>query len=192
MCFGVLAIIIGCNGEHFKTAVTQEKPPVSVPSPTKSVAEFKQAVVARHREEDRLWADRTNLTPEQVRHLRLMSDVPDDEEAYIDNLDTQNLKKLSHVLLVTASGNGHCLELIVFKRERDEFQHLWSTDETPNGAGFCRESPRNPEAFASADGKIVVRVPVFDYNKGNTKSADIYIYAWNGKTYDFIGKNVSA
>jgi hypothetical protein len=189
MWFGLLAIIVGCNAEHFKTAVPQEKPSVSVPSPTDSVAEFKQKLVARHHDEDRLWADRTNLTPEQVRYLRLMSDVPDDEEAYIDNLDTENLKKLNHVLLVTASGNGHCLELTVFERERDEFQRVWSTDGTPSGAGFCRESPRDPEAFASTDGRIVVKIPIFDYNKRTDKSTDIYTYVWTGKKYDFLGKN---
>lgn len=188
--FGLLVTIVGCNAGHFNTAAVQEKSPVSVASPANSVALLTQDLVGRHLEEDRVWAGRTDLTPEQVRHLRLMSDVSDDEAAYIDNLDTQNLKKLNHVLLVTASGNGHCLELTVFVRKGDDFQRVWSTEETPSGAGFCRESPKNPEAFASADGRIVVNVPVFDYNKGTTKSADIYVYAWNGKTYDFIGKNV--
>lgn len=191
MWFGLFAMIAGCQVEHVKTGETQEKRLVTVPSPTNIVAVVKQDSIARHREEDRLWADRTNLKPEQVRLLRLMSDVSDDEEEFIDNLDTQSLKKLNHVLLVTASGNGHCLNLIVFERKINEFQRVWSTNQTPSGAGFCRESPKNPEAFASADGDIAVKVPVFDYNKGIDKTANIYVYAWNGETYHSIDKKLS-
>lgn len=116
-----------------------------------------------------------------------MSGVRDDEEEYIDNLDTQNLKKLKHVLMVTTSGNGHCLRLIVFEREGETFQRLWSIDETPSGSGFCRASPKNPEAFATVDGQIVVRIPVFDYNKNIDKSTDIYTYVWTGKKYEHLG-----
>jgi len=188
--FGLLVTICDCNARHVRSTATQEKPTLSVSSPTNSGVFLAQDLVARHREEDFVWADRTNLTVEQVRRLRLMANAPDNEAVYIDNLDTHNLKKLNHVLLVTTRGNGHCLGLVVFHRKGDDFQQVWSTDETPNGAGFCRESPKNPEASASADGTITVRIPVFDYNKGNNKSADIYVYAWNGKTYDFISKNV--
>ena len=175
-----------CNWD-VKTAIRQENAPVSVPSPTTSVELLKQDLIVRHNEADRLWAARTNLKPEQIRNLRLMSEVFDDEEEYIDNLDTRNLKKLNHVLLVTASGNGHCLKLIVFERHEEAFRYIWSTDETASGAGFCRESPRNPEAFATTDGRIVVRIPVFDYNKNTAKSTDIHTYVWTGKTYEQLG-----
>lgn len=187
--FGLFAVIVGCHAEPINTAVTQKKPAGSVPASTQIVAEVKQDLIARHLQEDRLWADRAHLTMEQVRQLRNMAEVADDEAAFIDNLDTQNLKKDNHILLVTSSGNGHCLELSVFEPKGESFQRVWSTDETPTGAGFCRESPKNPEAFAS-NGKITVKVPVFDYNKGTDKSVDIYVYSWNGHRYDFTGKNL--
>jgi hypothetical protein len=111
--------------------------------------------------------------------------------AYIDNLDTETLRARDHILLITASGNGHCLQLTVFARERDDFRLVWSVTGTPSGAGFCRESPINPQAYATPDGKLVVKVPVFDYSKGAAKATDFYTYIWNGKAYEFAGKSTA-
>lgn len=182
----------GCSAAGLRATATQEQP-TSTASPISSVAVTPaQDWVARHQEEDRVWADRTGLIPEQVRQLRLMADVPDDEAAYIVNLDTENLKTRNHILLVTAGGNGHCLELVVLERKGDGFQRMWSVAGTPGGAGFCRESPTNPEAYATTNGEIVIKIPVFDYNKGTGKATDLYTYVWNGKSYEFTASKSGA
>lgn len=175
----------GCAASDVRVAATQQSPS-PMASPVNRVTAV-QNWVARHQEEDRSWVARTGLTPEQVHKLRLMADVPDDEAASVVNLDTENLRTRDQVLLVTASGNGHCLELVVFNREGDDFRRNWSVAEMPSGAGFCRDSPVDPEAYATNDGKLIVKIPAFDYNKGVSKAAKLYTYEWNGKTYEFVG-----
>jgi hypothetical protein len=187
----LVLLLSGCNATDHEVAATQHEPPASTSSPTDHIP-VEQDWGARHQEEDRVWASRTGLMPEQVRELRLMADAPDDMNAYIDNLDTETLRARNHILLVTASGNGHCLQLAVFEREGDDFELIWSVTGTPDGAGFCRESPNNPEAYATPDGKLVVKVPVFDYSKGAAKATDFYTYIWNGKAYEFAGKSTAA
>ncbi len=183
-------LLCSCNAADHEAAATQPQSQTSVPSSSdlRSVAVSQdQDWIARHQEEDRAWASRTSLTPEQVRKLRLASDVPDDEAAYIDNIETEGLRSRNHILLVTAGGNGHCLELIIFERKGDDFQRIWSIAEMPSGAGFCRESPLDPQAYAAPNGEIIVKVPVFDYNKGVAKATNFYTYKWSGKTYEFAG-----
>lgn len=175
----------GCDASGSRSTATRQQP-TSTASPTHSAAvPVTQDWIARHREEDRVWAERTSLTTEQVRQLRLAADVPDDEAASIVNLDTQNLKVHNHVLLVTAGGNGHCLELVIFNREGNEFRRIWSLGELPGArGGICRESSLDPEAYATPDGKLVVKLPVFDYNSGTAKTTELYTYVWDGKSYE--------
>jgi hypothetical protein len=58
----------------------------------------------------------------------------------------------------------------------------------PSGAGYCRESSYNPEAYVKS-GRIVVRIPVFDYQRGVPKATDFYTYAWNGRSYQYVGSS---
>ena len=146
-----------------------------------------QDYVARHLKEDREWARKSGLSVAVVRNLRLLSDVPDDSDTLIDSIDAQSLRPRNQVLLVTASGNGHCLDLYVFERRRKDYRLIWSATEMPSGAGYCREGPYNPEAIVRA-GKIVVKIPVFDYQRGVPKGTDFYTYVWNGKSYRYAGR----
>jgi hypothetical protein len=143
--------------------------------------------VARHTEEDRVWAQRAGLTPEIVRKLRLRADVPDEEETYIDSLDAKGLRARNQIFLVTAAGNGHCLELFVFARRGSSVRKVWSVSEMPGGAGFCRASPRNPEAFVTRDGRIRVKIDYANYEAllANVET-EYFTYAWNGRTYKLV------
>jgi len=145
-----------------------------------------QDYVARHLKEDREWARKTGLSAKSVRKLRLLADVPDDSDTLIDSLDAKSLRSRNQILLVTTSGNGHCLDLYVFERRKD-CRLVWSATEMPSGAGHCRESPYNPEVFVWA-GRIVVKIPVFDYRRGVPKATDFYTYAWNGRSYRYAAR----
>jgi hypothetical protein len=146
-----------------------------------------QDYVVRHLKEDREWARKSGLSAAAVRKLRLLAQVPDDSDTLIDSLDVKSLHSRNQILLVTTSGNGHCLDLYVFERRRTGYRLIWSATEMPSGAGYCRESPYNPEAYARA-GKIVVKIPVFDYQRGVPKATDFYTYAWSGKSYRYVGR----
>lgn len=145
-----------------------------------------QDYVARHLKEDREWARKSSLPAAAVRKLRLLAGVPDDSDTLIDSLDAKTLRSRNQILFVTTSGNGHCLDLYVFERRRDGYRLIWSATEMPGGAGYCRESPYNPEAYARS-GKLVVKIPVFDYRRGVPKVTDFYTYVWNGKSYRYAG-----
>ena len=71
---------------------------------------------ARHRAEDQQWAKKTGLTPDAVRQLRLMAEIGDGDNPYVDKLDIEGLSARNHIFLVTAAGNGHCLGLYVFAK----------------------------------------------------------------------------
>jgi hypothetical protein len=149
-----------------------------------AVAQYqRQDYVARHLKEDREWARKTGLSAAAVRKLRLLADVPDDSDTLIDNLVVNRLRARNHILLVTTSGNGHCLDLYVFVRKGNDFQRIWAESEMADGGGFCRASPSNPSAYVDSGGKIIVKVPVFDYIKDKPKAPYLYAFVWNGKTY---------
>jgi hypothetical protein len=143
-----------------------------------------QGWAARLEEDDRTWARRSGLSVTEVRRLRLVAGVTNDNNAYIDHLDVRGLRARNHILLVTAAGNGHCLELYVFRRRGSSFQRLWSVSGMPEGAGFCRGSPRNPEAYVTRDAKIRVKIDYADYEAllANVET-EYFTYVWNGRTY---------
>jgi len=146
-----------------------------------------QDYVARHLKEDREWSRKTGLSAEAVRSLRLLADVPDDSDTLIDHIDARNLRARNQVLLVTTSGNGHCLDLYVFARRGKRHKLIWSATEMPSGSGYCRQSSHNPEAYVAGNGNIVVKIPAFDYKKLKPEPTDLYFYVWNGRTYKFAG-----
>jgi hypothetical protein len=157
-------------------------------TPDVSAAQFQeQDYVARHSKEDREWARKTGLSAQAVRNLRLLADVPDDSDTLIDHIDARNLRARNQVLLVTTSGNGHCLELFVFARRGTRHKLIWSATEMPSGAGYCRQSSHNPEAYVTRSGSIVVKIPAFDYKKLKPEATDFYFYVWNGGVYKYAG-----
>ncbi len=146
-----------------------------------------QDYVARHLKEDREWARKSCLSTASIRKLRLLAGVPDESDTLIDSVDTKRLRSRNQILVVTTSGNGHCLDLYVFERRRKDHRLIWSATGMPSGAGFCRESSYNPEAYVRR-GKIVVKIPVFDYQSGVRKSTDFYSYAWSGNSYRYVSR----
>ena len=133
---------------------------------------------------DRTWALKSGLTLEEIHRLRKLVGVENEADGYIDSIDSKTFKSRHHILVVTAGGNGHCLDLYVFAHRGAEFRRAWAAEEK----GYCRESPKNPESFATADGKIVVKIPVYDYNRQANRAVDFYTYTWNGRTYKYVGK----
>lgn len=155
--------------------------------PFSVIAKFQeQDWVARLRKEDREWARKAGLSPEAMRKMRLSAGVPDDVADYVDYIDAKSLRARKHILFVIAGGgNGHCLSLYIFRRTN--YRLLWSAPGMPSGAGYCRESPYNPKAYVARGGKIVVKIPVFDYERGKAEAIDYYTYVWTGRTYKFAG-----
>lgn len=143
-----------------------------------------QDYIARHLKEDREWASKSGLSAASIRKLRLLAGVSDESDTLIDSVDAKGLRSRNQLLLVTTSGNGHCLDLYVFEQRRKDHRLIWSATGMPGGAGFCRESSYNPEAYVRS-GKIVVKIPVFDYQKGAQKSTDFHTYDWTGKSYRY-------
>ena len=131
--------------------------------------------------EDYLWSRKSGLSKSAIREMRLLADVTDDSSELIDFVDAKSLRHRKQVLLVTADGNGHCLALYVFERKK-RYERVWSSAQLPGGGGYCRESPVNPKVYVKA-GKIVVTIPVFDYQQNVSKPDNLYVYKWNGKTY---------
>ena len=135
-------------------------------------------------DDDRTWAIKSGLTPQEIRKLRRLVGVENEADGYIDNLDSKTFKTRNHILVVTAGGNGHCLDLYVFTRIGTDFRKAWAAEEK----GYCRESPKNPEGYATRDGKIVVKIPVYDSTRQVERATGFYTYAWNGRTYKYVGK----
>ena len=146
----------------------------------------KQDYVARHLKEDREWAHKSGLPIADILKLRLLADTSDDSDTLIDSLDAKSLRSRNQVLLVTTSGNGHCLDLYVFERGVKNYRLIWSATGMPSGAGYCRESSNDPAAYVQS-GRIVVKIPVFDYRRGVPKATDFYTYIWNGRSYRYGG-----
>ena len=148
-----------------------------------------QGWAARLQEDDQTWAHRSGLSVTQVRRLRLVAGVTNDNNAFIDHLDVRGLRARNHILLVTAAGNGHCLELSVFQRRGSSFRRLWSVSGMQDGAGFCRGSPRNPEAYVTRDARIRVKIDYADYEAllANVET-EYFTYVWNGRTYRLVSR----
>lgn len=142
-----------------------------------------QDFAARHRQEDAAWAQKSGLSPATVRKLRLIAGVTDDTAERIVNLDASSFRARRHILLVSAGGNGHCLDLHVIARRRNSYRVVWSASEMPTGAGFCRESPENPEAYAADGSRVEIKIPVYDYERNAPEATRLLTYRWNGKTY---------
>ncbi len=118
-----------------------------------------------------------------------------DEEgsgAEIELVDVASLRSRGHLLFVSASGNGHCLDLYVFADTGKDDKPFWTLSELPGGAGgICHEQLLPyPAAYARA-GDIVVQMPtgaawvkrdrLGDYPASTALM--VYTYRWNGSTY---------
>ena len=144
---------------------------------------------AFHRADDRSWAQRTGLSPQEIRQLRLADGIADDEPSNpLDTIDARTLPR-KRILLVTAAGSGHCLTVNVFSPNGGRFQRLWSASEMPDGAGFCHPSVcRNAMAFASKGNRVEVAIPVNleGAPMGMCDENIVLTYEGKGKTYALV------
>jgi len=151
--------------------------------------------VAFHRQNDRDWAARSTLSARDVRSLRRAAGSRDDEPSNaIEAVDAKTLPK-GHILFVTATGSGHCLNVSVYRRRTGGFKKLWSASETPDGAGFCRPSLcSNPTAFATSKGEVVVVVPSQEGGDevGVCGVNEVFTYRNTGKTYTLESQSKKA
>ncbi len=142
--------------------------------------------VAFHRADDLTWSRGTGLSPQEIRNLRLAVGIADDEPS--NPLDAIDARTLPHerILLVTAAGSGHCLDVNVLSRHGRGFQKLWSVGEMPDGSGFCHPSLcRYASAFATRKNQVEIVVPMHlaGAPMGVCDENMVVTYQGKGKTY---------
>ena len=152
-----------------------------------------------HDREDQSWARKSGLDATDVHEMRLAVGISDTSSSSIANIDANSLGRNKHILLVEAL--GQCVRLHVLERTVSEFKEVWSssgitTNETPGREtvlsreietgrrqGFCSQAPRAASAHATADGRIVVEVPILFDLWEKTIPVYTYSFAWDGSKY---------
>jgi hypothetical protein len=150
---------------------------------------------AQHDAEDRKWAQKTDLPVSEVRAIRIAAGISDDTSgSRIANIDASSLKPRNHILLV----EGACVKLHVIERGAGGFTDVWSLSELPRPAwkigaaasrpasGICPQAPRPVTAHATADGRIVLEVPVLLDAFQRTIPVDTYAFTWDGAQYILV------
>jgi len=145
--------------------------------------------------EDKKWAAKSGLSVADVSALRTMAGIANDApDGRIGSIDAASLASRGHILL-TEAGNGHCMRVHVFAREKEGFREVWLLSETPQptgsrsvgatrpGGGICSQAPRQPSARVAEDGSILVEVPVMSDPFQRSVPVAVFPYEWNGKTY---------
>jgi hypothetical protein len=142
--------------------------------------------------EDRKWAQKTGLLVSEVQAIRIAAGISDEKSgSRITNIDATSLKQRNHILLV----EGPCVKLHVLERRGNDFAEVWSLGALPNPSwkpdapanrpnrGICPQAPRPPNAQATADGRIVLDVPILLDAFQRTLPVDTYTFAWDGAKY---------
>jgi hypothetical protein len=150
---------------------------------------------AQHEVVDRKWAQKTGLPVNEVQAVRIAAGISDDSRgSSIANIDAISLKQRNHILLV----EGPCVRLHVIERHADSFTEAWSLTQLPSPAwkpdvagsrssrGICPLAPRPPSAHATADGRIVLEVPILMDAFQRTLPVNTYIFAWGGSKYVLV------
>ena len=147
--------------------------------------------------EDQEWAEKNEISAGDVRKMRIDVGILDTTpNARVFNLDAISLRHRKHTLLVEAS-NGSCTKLHVFERTESGFKEIWSLTDRPEthwtvpgatrqGRGICRKAGHPPEAYATADGRIIVEIPVMADAFQRSIPVETYTFTWNGKTYALV------
>lgn len=148
----------------------------------------------QHDAEDRKWAQKTGLPLSEVRAIRIAAGISDDTQgSRIANIDAISLKGRNHILLV----EGLCVKLHVIERRDNGFAEVWSLSALPSpawkpeagnhpGRGICPQAPRPPSVHATADGRIVLEVPIMRDAFQRTLPAETYTFAWDGAKYALV------
>jgi hypothetical protein len=145
-----------------------------------------------HDLEDRKWAQKTGLPVSDVRAILVAAAISHDSiGSRITNIDAISLAQRHHILVV----EGPCVKLHVIERGADGFTEVWSLNRIPSpawkpdlaanrpGRGICAQAPRPPSAHATADGRIVLEVPILQDAFVRTLPIDSYTFAWDGAKY---------
>jgi hypothetical protein len=143
--------------------------------------------VSFHQNNDRFWATRSGLPVEDVRRLRLAARIQDDQPSDpIELIDSRSLGR-GQVLLVTNTGDLHCLNVELYgRRWNNAFRKLWSVDATPTNKAFCRpRTCRKPSVSVVKKGEISVMLPravspadiACDEN-------EVLTYKWRKRSYE--------
>jgi hypothetical protein len=147
---------------------------------------------AFHERNDQAWAYKSGLLVSQVRALRMAVGIEDTTDGLrIVNLDVASLKSRNQILLV----DGICLRVHVLEPNGDGYREVWSLSEMPaegwkadagiepSGRRICPQAPDLPSAHGTADGRIVLDVPVMLDPFEHTIPVRSFTYAWDGSTY---------
>lgn len=148
----------------------------------------------RHQREDQTWARRSGLTEIEVRAIRIIAGIADSDSAQILSLDANSLKQRNHILL-TEIGNGHCMRVHVVERKANGFSEVWLLSDVPAhswsfsdtsdrpGRGFCPAAAKSPGVHVTAQGAIVLEVPVLMDPFERSAPVSTYTFRWDGGKY---------
>jgi hypothetical protein len=161
-------------------------------SPVIAQVDSRDRVNGQHDIDDRKWAQKSGLPVSEVQAIRSAAGITHDTPgSRIMTIDAVSLKQRNHVLLV----EGPCVKLHVIERRSHGFAEVWSLSALPDppwkpgarasrpGRGICPQAPRPPNAHATADGRIVLEVPILLDAFQRTLPADTYSFAWDGSRY---------
>lgn len=142
--------------------------------------------------DDQKWAQKTGLSVTDIQAIRIAAGVSGlTNFSRIVNLDAISLKQRDQILFV----EGPCIKLHVIERGATGFTEVWSLSELPRpawkisapasgpGRGICPQAPRPPSAHATADGRIVLEVPLLLDPFERTLPVDTYSFTWDGHKY---------
>jgi hypothetical protein len=148
---------------------------------------------AQHDAEDRKWVEKIGLPASEIRAIRIAAGISDNATgSRISNIDANSLKRRNHILLV----EGPCVKLHVIERGAGGFTEVWSLTELPHpawkvgaasrGRGICPRAPRPPSVHATADGQIILEVPILLDPFERTRPVDTYTFTWDGSKYILV------
>lgn len=161
-------------------------------NPSPVCADAQKPLPMSARRTDEAWAQSSGLSLDEVRRLRRLAEVPDEEtDLYIANLDAANLASRSQILVVNSDAENHCRVPFVFARNGKDFRLVFP-EKMPNESVFCYETSGSPPTIrATREGKISVEIPFINCAEncnGCVKETKISTYQWNGATYRFQGE----
>jgi len=152
-------------------------------------------VKAQRDREDQHWAQTSGLSVSDIQALRQIAGISDPAiGSRILVLDASTLKQRNHILFAEM-GTGHCMRVHVIERNSTGFTEVWSLNEAPrplwlpasrSGNGICSQAPKAPSAHATADGRIVVEVPILSDPFLRTLPVSTYWFTWNGAKYELV------
>jgi hypothetical protein len=161
-----------------------------------------------HRNNDEYWArmvtattgwwdpalnrSKVRLSASDVRHLRLLAGIGDDEPSDPIVALIGRQMKLGQYLLVTAKPGG-CLNVAVYGEGLRHFKQLWSSDALPNGSYIC-QPPGCPQPQVSVDEKHKINILTFSRSTPANPICDQFsstVYEPKGKSFELTDQHTA-